>query len=119
MYPTINKLTRTTDTSSTLIDNIFIKDYSNHCAGDLITDISDHLPVFLVVDSIKKKFRTDSNLKRDYSDENIEHFINDLNETDWSLITSHDVNVAYDILIDHNVNLYNEHFPQFEVNSTF
>ena len=89
--------------------------------GVLVTDIhvSDHLPVFLVVDNIKKKFCIDSNLKRDYSDENIEHFIDDLHETDWSFITSHDVNVAYDILIDHIVNLYNHHFPQFEVNLHF
>ena len=72
-----------------------------------------------MVDNIKKKFRTDSNLKRDYSYENIEHFIDDLNETDWCFITSHDVNVAYDILIDHNVNLYNHNFPQFEVNLHF
>ena len=119
-YPTINKPTRITDISSTLIDNIFTNDYSNHCAGVLVTDVSDHLPVFLVVDNIKKKFRTDSNLKRDYSDENIEHFIDDLNETDWSFITSHVViNVAYDILIDHIVNLYNHNFSQFEVNLHF
>jgi exonuclease III len=45
-YPTINKPTRITTDSATLIDNILTNDYSNHTGGVLITDISDHLPVF-------------------------------------------------------------------------
>ena len=54
-YPTVSKPTRITDYSATLIDNIITNDFKNHTAGVLITDISDHLPVFVVIDSLREK----------------------------------------------------------------
>ena len=51
-YPTISKPTRITDNSATLIDNIVTNDFKNHAAGVLITDIIDHLPVFLIIDKL-------------------------------------------------------------------
>ena len=45
--PLLNMPTRITETSGTLIDNIFPNDLSNeHFCGILYSDISDHLPVF-------------------------------------------------------------------------
>ena len=52
--PFINKPTRITEHSSTLIDNIFVNNYNdNTFQGLLFTDISDHFPVFI----INKKIR--------------------------------------------------------------
>jgi hypothetical protein len=52
--PTITKpttATRITHHTATLIDNIFTNDYQhNHFSGLLLSDISDHLPVFLITD---------------------------------------------------------------------
>ena len=47
IYPLIDKPSRITDSSATLIDNIFINELnSNITSGLLINDISDHLPIF-------------------------------------------------------------------------
>ena len=48
LVPLVTKPTRFTSDSSTLIDNIFTNKPNNvMLSGILITDISDHLPVFL------------------------------------------------------------------------
>ena len=53
MLPIINKPTRVTASSATIIDNIYITDNNpNTFQGLLCTDISDHLPIFYI---IKKK----------------------------------------------------------------
>ena len=49
LVPLITKPTRFTSDSSTLIDNIFTNMPNNvMLSGILITDISDHLPVFYI-----------------------------------------------------------------------
>ena len=46
-FPTINLPTRITDSSKTLIDNIFYNDICKKIkAGNIATTISDHLPNF-------------------------------------------------------------------------
>ena len=57
-YPLINLPTRITSSTSTLIDNIFTNVIDVKMAnGILINDISDHLPIYTMVDY--KKERTD------------------------------------------------------------
>ena len=49
--PLIHVPTRITNSSSTLIDNIFTNSLSfRECPGVFITDISDHLPIFAILD---------------------------------------------------------------------
>ena len=52
LFPIISKPTRITDESATLIDNIFVSCSINHIAGALVSGISDHLPIFLLDDSV-------------------------------------------------------------------
>ena len=54
--PTINKQTKITHHCATLTDNIYVKiiERSNHLfSGVLLSDISDHLPVFCFVSCFK------------------------------------------------------------------
>ena len=52
-YPLISRPTRITSTSATLIDNIFINSLEdNFTCGLLLTDISDHLPIFQITTTI-------------------------------------------------------------------
>ena len=45
-YSLINKLTRITDTSASILDNVWIDSYSENIkTGVLLHPISDHLPV--------------------------------------------------------------------------
>ena len=47
LYPLIDKPTRITDSSTTLIDNIFTNELRyNLTCGILFNDITDHLPIF-------------------------------------------------------------------------
>ena len=47
LYPLIDKPTRVTDSSATLIDNIFTNELRhNLTCGILFNDISDNLPIF-------------------------------------------------------------------------
>lgn len=48
LYPTISKATRVTQYSTSLIDNIFTNDICHSIkSGILISDISDHFPIFV------------------------------------------------------------------------
>ena len=52
-YPLISRPTRITSTSATLIDNIFVNSFEdNFTTGLLLTDISDHLPIFQIATTI-------------------------------------------------------------------
>jgi len=46
-YPTINKPTRITRTTATIIDNIITNSTAHHQSGIFIADLSDHLSVFV------------------------------------------------------------------------
>ena len=48
LIPLITKPTRITDTSATLLDNIFVSSPSEFTAGSLISTFSDHFPVFFI-----------------------------------------------------------------------
>ena len=49
MFPLINKPTRISNHSATLIDNIFSNAFGiNHNSGILVNGISDHLPIFAI-----------------------------------------------------------------------
>ena len=50
LYPLIERPSRITNHSSTLIDNIFTnaKEYTN-VSGLLVNDITDHLPIFCIL----------------------------------------------------------------------
>ena len=76
-HPRIDSPTRLTDTSATLIDNVFINTHSNLIkSGVWLADISDHLPIFITLPyeaSRQPKSQTFA-YKRHYSSENMERF---------------------------------------------
>lgn len=75
--PHILQPTRITDHSATLIDNIFFNSLAHHTiSGNIIYDISDHLPNFLIninrYSAMPKNFKL---YRRDYSNFNKEQFL--------------------------------------------
>ena len=81
-YPTITKPTRITDHSATLIDHI----YTNSCnsiSTIMTVDISDHLPVFCLVDTDHTKNNSCSTY-RDYSNFNQSQYLKDLQQVNWN-----------------------------------
>ena len=84
MIPVITKPTRITNHTKTLIDHIYTNtSISQILSGIALSDISDHLPVFCVINTPIKRNR---NIKyfRDYKNFNRESYLNDLRQIVWN-----------------------------------
>ena len=111
-YPLISKPTRITNSSATLIDNIFVNNLDEcHKCGILFTDLSDHLPVFKITSSIKKVNDTHCEIKhRVMNKKTIHRLRQDLEIEDWSdVYDKTDPQEAYN-------NFYNKLFKLYEIN---
>ena len=88
-YPTISKPTRITKSTATLIDNIFSNTLEEECeTGLLLTDLSDHLPVFQLNLSeptcSTRKISQVSKKCRIVNDKSINALCRELNDTDFT-----------------------------------
>lgn len=85
LEPHILKPTRITSHSSTLIDNIFFNSIEYQTiSGNLLHDLTDHLPNFLIIERFAFSRHKEKKYKRDYSNYNEEAFINEFSSIDWS-----------------------------------
>ena len=95
----MNRNTRVTPNSCTLIDNIFCNRVDEaESSGVMTTNISDHYPVFA-----REKFLTipEDSISinyRDFSDENLSNFKNSLQDINWKpVLINADGDEAYDL----------------------
>ena len=113
--PAINKPTRITKNTATLIDHIIINNFKNIKikTGIFITDISDHFPVFItaqkLLNQLPKKVKTK---KRVIKDASLATSISLLSTTNWEpVLKTKNTNEAYD-KFDHIFDChYNKAFP--------
>ena len=102
MWPTITRPTRITQTSATLIDNIFINSrLHRHFDSMLILDdISDHLPSLVLLKQTKIKNKEPIEFKsRKLTEANFATIRRSLNQVDWNgILNSNDCNVNFNIL---------------------
>lgn len=113
-YPLINKPTRITANSSTLIDNIFHNSYSNdQLAGLLYSDVSDHLPIFVLSKAnTLPQDEPKTFMYRRINDQTIDCFKNKLLNYNWQeLYGKADVESAYNHFIEVIQHLYDLSFP--------
>ena len=117
LYPTITRPTRITESSATLIDNIFVR-YSNvnhHILSSIVFhDLSDHLPVFVLLqfNSIytenivicKKRFFTVANTIR---------FSQLIHNVDWSFVSPSVLcpNILYNSFLCKFTEIFEKCFP--------
>ena len=116
LYPLISKPTRITSEGATLIDNIFTNDIdctNTRCNGLLITDISDHLPVFVICNrEIKRNNVKTVKYIRSTNNECITALKQDLLLQNWSCVyDGSDVNESYDKFLNIFNDLYNKNCP--------
>ena len=75
---------RNTDHSATLIDNIYFNSIKHSCvSGNLLYDILDHLPNFLIINKLSCSTFTPIIYRRDYSNFNVENHLHDIQLIDW------------------------------------
>ena len=98
LYPLIDRPSRITTHSCTLIDNIFTNqiNYSIR-SGLLMNDITDHLPIFALCNyEIENKKSDPVKYVRNLKNENVSLLIESLSQEMWNnVLQSDDVNVAY------------------------
>jgi len=89
--PLINKPTRITERSATLIDHIFTNTHSkgyNYFQGVLITDISDHYPVFHISQDKSNPLNNGDNYRMitAKNEHRMQAFKDRISNNDWSFV---------------------------------
>ena len=115
--PTINKPTRITHHCATLIDNIYVKiiERNNHLfSGVLLSDLSDHLPVFCLVSYYKNNDKSAQNhiiKHRKLTDDILRQMNIAVRDINWDFLDGLTVNGAYEQFIVNIPNMLNTHAP--------
>ena len=114
--PLINRPTRITPHSATIIDYIFrnnhealIKSYQ----GILVTDLSDHFPVLHINQTLISVEQDVFIMKRSFTAKNKHAFLEDLGAVDWHLIyNSNGTQAAFSQFHQKLLGLYDKNFPK-------
>ena len=112
--PLINKPTRVTKYSATIIDNIITNDIVNvsHIQGLLLADISDHFPIFIIHKNIKESNPDITFQKRVITYKSLSAFRTSLEQHSFQSITSlGDINDASSLFCSELRSMYEKHFP--------
>ena len=110
----IDKPTRITNSSATILDHIYTNDYENTIVpGILITDVSDHLPTFAKISSINNDPKeTEYYQKRDFSHFDAEKFKKNLeNELGKIDLNDYDANTSTEIFNTKFMEIIEKHAP--------
>ena len=101
LFPTINIPTRTTLSSSTIIDVIFTNNLDDFQSGTIMTDISDHFPLFISFPTFPNKTHCGYISYYNTSDKNLKKLYNALLNNDWSNVSNKlDCNEAFESFIN-------------------
>ena len=116
--PRIDRPTRVTDDTATLIDHIYSNVHNNGTmSGIWAADIADHLPIYITLrqffESTENKTEQNKYIsKRIYSPDNNNTFKNKLSRCDWSEVINADgTNDKFNLFMSVVTNLHNECFP--------
>ncbi len=115
MFPLINKPTRITNYSATLIDNIYTNNITNRHKskqGILYTNISDHLPIYHCLGTNKPDEKETFIIKRIITEHIKNNFLETIAEVSWeNILSSKDTTAALTDLSEIIGKLYNEYLP--------
>ena len=116
IFPLINRPTRVTKSSATIIDHVLTNTIidSKVQSGIIKNDISDHFTVLalmrisLVQPNIKETF-----IKQDINENSVKYFKSILNSVDWNRITETSTpDSSYNIFLDKFIKFYDIAFPE-------
>ena len=103
LYPLIDKATRITDTSATLIDNIFTNElHHNLTSGILFNDISDHLPIFALCEfNVTRRIVNGFQYIRTVNEDTFASLSSELGQQSWeNVVNTNDANQVYDTFLN-------------------
>ena len=103
LLPTITHSTRITQSSATLIDNIFVSENLHRFfeSAVLLKDISDHLPIVALLKQMKMTTKGALSFEsRNLSQSKLRQINHDLHQIDWaSILDSDNVDDNFDMLM--------------------
>lgn len=114
MFPLIDRPTRITSHSATLLDNIFTNVFDNKIkSGICVSDITDHYPIFQITSSLPIKLNPGRiTYKRSFTQCNMRSFVNHIQLTNWNhIINENSVNQSYTLFLDKFTSIYDHCFP--------
>ena len=114
IFPLINRPTRITSHSATLIDNIFCNEIVNvtHQNGILIADITDHYPVFNINIRRNITMREKYIKRRLINNDTLALFHNKLENHNWqTMLETQDPQVAFTSFYHFFTQFYDQTFP--------
>ena len=104
LFPLIDRPTRITPTSATIIDNIFSNVFMHKIkSGVVISDITDHFPIYQITNAVSVLDDVNSMLypTRLFNQNRVHNFYNNLSLIDWNFITDFDsADLAYNVFVD-------------------
>ena len=112
--PHIIKPTRITDHSATLIDHIYFNSVEHATvSGNLVCDISDHLPNFLIINKLSCISSKPTIYQRDYSRLDQEDLLAEVQSINWEevLPAQVDINIIFDSFHTKLTELIDKHVP--------
>ena len=112
--PSIHHPTRVHEHSASVIDNIFTNStVSKIICGNILTQISDHYPQFLILRNTKIFQHKSIVMKYDYSNFNQDEFIDDFQQMDFSYLESSKPNAElnYNRFLNDITELVNKNAP--------
>ena len=110
---TIDKPTRITEYSASLIDNIFISNSLLYNSGIFAVDLTDHFPVFTVIKNIFRRTESSKIIKyRQINEASLEIMKNSLSFYNFDeIMNAYDIDYAIEKLNDIIMSEYNVHCP--------
>ena len=113
LYPLINRPTRITQNSATLIYNIFSNALNDHLfTGILYTDISDHFPIFEIDNDQSNEENPNYIQARQYTQNKISLLQAKMKENDFShVLSSNHPQRAFTMLLQKYSSIYQACFP--------
>ena len=121
--PLINRPTRAVENSHTIIDNIITNNFAElQCTmqGVLITDISDHYPVFSINWQIKEKCVNIVSWRRNMNARNVNRFKQLIAECEWyDIFTNLDTNTAFEKFHEKLKSAYDTAFPKIQIRKCY
>lgn len=118
--PTINRPTRITNTSISLIDNVLTNvntidsNVNVVSSGILLSDITDHLPIFVSANykMLPSNESMSPLLARNYSPNSIENFMSRISNVNWDHVyQSNDANISFNVFSDMFNSICCDYFP--------
>jgi hypothetical protein len=114
IVPLINKPTRITHSTATLIDNIYTKLHPGLkiTSGILCYDISDHLPLItLIGNTMTEKPKPLTFTHRPLCDEQVNKISSELKSVNWDFLQLSDTETSYNGFLEKLTNVIDKHAP--------